>query len=133
MDLQEEGKMNLEKEIIIIRKVSDIDKVLSILPVNNKDEVKSYLEQYVEMYEQFAFALDTGMIVAAKIEGNLSISPPIIKMHYEIDKYQISYEGENYRVCVYDDKTGEILALQKNDTLDIEVTGKILYDSLMKE
>ena len=121
--------MNLEKEIVIIRGTTDVDKVIDMLPVKNKNEVRSYLEQYTTMYDQFAFAIETGMIVAARVEGNLSISPPIIKMHYEIDKYEISYDTAGYRVCVYDDKTGEILASQRSDNNDIEVTGKILFDS----
>lgn len=120
---------NLTKSIVIIRNTDDIPKVSNIIEKIKEKNFTQELIAFHELYSQYAFATDSGMIIAAITNKELSISPLIITEHFVIKNYEIGYNDGGYKVYVYDKESGEILVAQQNDG-NIIVTGNILYDSL---
>jgi hypothetical protein len=121
--------IDLTREIIIIRNKDDVEAVVPMIEKKHGWNIQPQLDAFLKIYGQYAFSVDDGMLVAALLKGELSISPLILKEHFKINSYITDRNIEGYTVCVYDEDSKEILVAQDTNG-NISIAGKILFDSL---
>ena len=117
------------KEIIIIRNKEDIIKASKIIYDIKKIDITNHLTKYFEVYDQFIFSVDDGSIIAARFQGELSVSTSVIYEHFGIKEYEVNNSSDTYKIFLFDKESGEILLAQYLDG-NIIASGKILYDSI---
>lgn len=123
----------MNKEIVIIRNLDDIEKVDKLTVKRGMESPLLNLKGLYRIYPQFAYSFEKGDILFAIFEDKLQISIESACNFFEIEQFYFDdIDNDEFQCYWFNAKTGDIVcALDKDGNM--RIIGNVIYDSLSSD